>query len=204
VTTFYLIRHAQRSGDQHLLTGRLPGFSLTDEGRDQAERLARHLASESITRVFSSPMERAQETAGPIARQLRLAVQVLPAINEIDAGRWSGHTFGELDAGDEQWRRFNRWRSLTRIPGGESATEVQARFTSEMLRLQELYPADGIVLVSHADPIKIALAWALGAPLDFYDRLEIGLGSVSVVTLNEAAPKVLRLNESPPHGTARK
>ena len=58
--------------------------------------------------------------------------------------------------------------------------------------------AEGIVLVSHADPIKIALAGFLGAPLDFYDRLEIALGSISVVALGDGGAKVLGVNETVP------
>lgn len=194
MTTFYLIRHAERAGDQETLVGRKAGFPLSAHGRDQAARLGRHLGQEPIAHVFSSPVERARETAEAVARALGLIVGILPGLHEIDAGTWSGKTFRELDAGDARWRRFNRLRSLTRIPGGEAMVDVQARFVGEMLRLHEQFPDEGIALVSHADPIKIALAAFLGAPLDFYDRLEIGLASFSVVSLDDGGPKVLRLN----------
>jgi broad specificity phosphatase PhoE len=196
VTTFFLIRHAERTGDQDLLAGRTPGFHLTATGREQATKLARHLAAEPIRHVFSSPMERARETAEPLARQLGLVVEVLPAIHEIDSGQWTGQLFRELDAGDATWRRFNRVRSLTRIPGGESMVEVQARFINALLELHQTFPDDDIALVSHADPIKIALAAFLGAPLDFYDRLEIGLASVSEVALDHGGARVRRINDT--------
>jgi broad specificity phosphatase PhoE len=203
VTTFYLIRHAQRAGDQSMLAGRIPGLSLTVTGREESERLARRLSREPITQIVSSPIERALQTAEPLARILGLTVAICPAMTEIDSGSWTGRTFRELDASDVQWRQFNRMRGLTPIPGGESMVEVQARFVGEMLRLRELYPNDAIACVSHADPIKVALACFLGAPLDFYDRLEVGLGSVSVVTMDEGGPKVLRLNEAAPAISAR-
>lgn len=198
MTTFYLIRHAERIGDQGLLVGRKAGVALTARGREQAARLARYLAHESITHVFSSPMERTRETAEALASQHRLVVEILPGLHEINAGEWSGKLFRELDASDARWRRFNRLRGLTRIPDGETMVDVQARFVGEMMRLHEQFPDGGIALVSHADPIKVALAACLGAPLDFYDRLEIGLASVSIVTFDEAGPKVLRLNASAP------
>jgi probable phosphoglycerate mutase len=196
VTTFYLIRHAQRSGDQAMLAGRMPGLHLTTTGKMEAVRLARHLTREPISQVLSSPIERACETAEPLARLLGLVVGVTPAITEIDCGAWTGRTFRELDAGDVQWRQFNRLRGLTGIPAGETMATVQARFMGELLRLREAYPDHGIALVSHADPIKVALACFLGAPIDFYERIEIGLASVSVVTIDDRGPRVVRLNET--------
>jgi probable phosphoglycerate mutase len=196
VTTFYLIRHAQRAGDETMLAGRAAGLHLTSTGRAQAEQLARYLAREPIAHVLSSPIERARETAEPLARARGLVVDISPAITEIHAGAWTGRTFRELDAGDSQWRRFNRLRSLTRIPGGEAMADVQARFVGEMLRLCDAFPDEAIALVSHADPIKVALACFLGAPLDFYHRLQIDLASVSVVAFDDCGVSVRRLNET--------
>lgn len=198
MTTFYLIRHAEREGDQAMLAGRMPGLHLTAHGRVQAARLARHLAREPIEHILSSPLERTRETAEPLAAARGVNVGISDAIGEIEAGRWTGRMFPELDASDEEWRRFNRFRSGTRIPGGESAIAVQHRFVGEMLRVRNQHPNTGVALVSHADPIKIALACLLGAPLDFYDRLEIGLASVSVVTVDDWGAKVLRLNDRVP------
>lgn len=194
MTTFYLIRHAERSGDQTLLAGRIEGLHLTTVGREQARRLARHLATEPIHHVFSSPVDRAQETAAFVAEPHHVTVALSTAITEIDSGAWTGSTFGQLDQ-VQTWRRFNRFRGTTRIPNGETMVEVQARFVGEMLRLRDTFPDDTIALVSHADPIKIALAHFLGVSIDLYDRFEIGLASVSVMTLGDGDAKVLRLNE---------
>lgn len=198
MTTFYLIRHAERTGDQGMITGRREGFHLSTRGKTQAERLARMLGREPIAHIFASPLERTRETAAPLARELGLVVQNLPAIGEVDAGAWTGKSFRELDASDVRWRRFNRLRATTPIPGGETALAIQARFVGEMLQLQERFPEDGVALVSHADPIRIALACVLGAPLDFFDRIEIDLASVSVVAMDEAGAKVLRMNVTAP------
>lgn len=202
MSTFYLIRHAERSGDPQMLAGRLEGYPLTAVGRMQADRLAQHLGREPIAHVFTSPVQRARETAEALARRFGLEANVSIAFGEIDAGAWTGSRFPQLDADDEQWRRFNCFRSGTPIPGGETMVGVQSRFVGEMLRLREAFPDDGIALVSHADPIKIALACFLGASLDFYDRLEIGLGSVSVVALEAWGAKILRLNDTAREGPA--
>lgn len=199
---FHLIRHAERAGDQQLLVGRNPGVHLTAAGRAHAEQLARMLAAEPITRIYSSPLERARETAAPLARARGLTVGTLDAIGEIAAGDWTGRTFPQLDAESERWRQFNHFRSGIRMPNGESAVDVQARFVNAMLRLRDEFPSDGIALVSHADPIKIALACFLGAPLDLYDRMEISLGSVSVVRLENWGAKVLQLNWLPDRAPA--
>jgi broad specificity phosphatase PhoE len=174
----------------------MAGVHLTDAGKAQAERLARRLAHERIQHVLSSPIERALETAAPLARERGLSVEVCEALTEIELGAWTGRTFAELHAA-EQWRQFNQFRSGTLVPGGESMVQVQARFVGEMLRRRDESPDEGFALVSHADPIKIALATFLGAPLDFYDRLEVSLGSVSVLTLDRWGAKVMRLNEVP-------
>lgn len=198
MTTFYLIRHAERAGDQEAFVGRTPGVHLTDRGRRQAEWIARRLAENRLDRVFASPLERARETAGPLARAWSLPVEVLPEIGELDAGAWTGARFPQLDVEDPTWRRFNRLRSLTPIPGGEAPLAVQARIVGEMVRLHAAHPEGSIALVSHGDPLKFALACLLGMPLDFHGRLEVGLGSVSVVALDDAGPRVLRLNETSP------
>jgi probable phosphoglycerate mutase len=169
---------------------------LTPNGRGQAERLARHLASEPIQHLLSSPIDRARETAAPLAQERHLTVEITEAVTEIDAGAWTGKTFAELDQTD-RWRQFNRLRGATLIPGGESMVQVQERFVGEMIRLRDMFPNGAVAIVSHADPIKVALACFLGAPLDFYDRLEISLGSVSVMTLDSWGAKVLRLNDVP-------
>jgi probable phosphoglycerate mutase len=197
MATFYLIRHAERTGDQDRFVARTAGVHLTEAGRAAAERLARHLSRAPIAHVISSPLERTRETAEPLARQKRVPIHMSEAIGELDAGAWANRTFPELEAADERWRQFNQFRSGTRLPGGEAAVEVQARFVGEMLRLRDAFPHDGIALVSHADPIRIALGYFLGTPLDLYHRIEISLGSVSVLNLDGWGAKVLRLNDVP-------
>ncbi len=194
MTTFYLLRHAEKAADDGVLAGRTPGIALSATGRGQAERLAQRLAPAPITRVYSSPMQRTRETAAALAQAKNLSVEISEPLGEIDAGEWTGKRFAELDGGDARWRNFNRFRGGTPIPGGESAVTVQARFVNEMIRLRAAHSGEHVALVSHADPIKIALAHFLGAPLDLYGRIEIGLASCSVLQLGDDWAKVLCLN----------
>lgn len=196
MTTFFLIRHAQRDTADDLLPGRASGVRLTEKGRAQAERIAAILAERRIERIFSSPLERAMETAAPLARCTGLQVEVAPGLNEMDFGEWTGRTLQEL-APDSVWRAFHRFRSGTRIPGGELATEVQQRFVDALLRWRDLFPEKRIACFSHADPIRLALIHFMGAPLDFFDRIEIDVGSISTLALAEWGPRIVRLNELP-------
>lgn len=189
MTTFYLVRHAEKDGPPGFLSAEQPGFGLTEAGRRQAERVAEALAAEPIRRVVSSPLERARLTAAATAERLGLAVELSDAIGDLDYGAWTGHTAESLQD-DAAWRRFHDFRSGHRIPGGELLLEVQARFVSEMLRLRDESPHSGLALFSHADPIKLAVAHFAGVPLDVFTRLEIDPASLCVVTLDDREPRI--------------
>ncbi len=194
-TTFYLIRHAAHGLLGHKMAGCMSGVCLSDAGQAQAAQLAERLSSVPLSAIYSSPLERAQETAAPLAAKLNLPVQTCPAILEINYGDWTGLTFEELYARPE-WKAYNEFRSGTRIPGGEMMLEAQTRAVAQMQALCLLHPNQQIALVSHADIIKGALAYYLGMPLDLFLRLEISPASVSILTLNEFGPRVLRVNDT--------
>jgi probable phosphoglycerate mutase len=195
MTTFYLIRHTERSGDPQQLAGRQSGVVLTDAGRAHAERIAHVLAQHPIARVFCSPQERAQQTAEPLARRRGLRAEVSRAIDEIDFGEWTGKTFAEL-ALDKRWLCFNQDRGKTAAPRGESLAAVQVRFVEALRLWRDMYPENEIAVVSHADPIKLALAHFSGLPLAEFDRFEIGLGSISMVEVDHRGGRVRRCNDS--------
>jgi broad specificity phosphatase PhoE len=196
MTTFHLIRHGERDTPPGFLPGHAPGIRLTAEGRAQAERIARRLAAEKIDQIFTSPLERTVESATPLARLQQLTPQPAPAFIELDFGHWTGKRTDELK-GDPRWEHFNRFRSGTRMPEGESAFEVQARFVGELLRLRDAFPGQSIACFSHADPIRLALAYFIGMPIDCGERLEIRTGSISTLLLADWGARLTRLNEVP-------
>ena len=172
----------------------MAGVRLGEEGRAQAERLAVRLSRESVAAVQSSPLERARETAEPIARQFGLGVEVADAMNEIEVGEWSGTPFDEL-RDDPRWTLWNSARSVTRAPGGETMLEVQARTLAHMETLRARFADQGVVIVSHADVIKAALAYCLGLSLDGLQRFDIAPASLSTVVIGDWGAKVLSVNE---------
>ncbi|MDB6017369.1 MAG: Phosphoglycerate mutase [Pedosphaera sp.] len=193
MTTFYIIRHATNDLVGKVITGRRPGIGLNPEGRRQAEQLAKRLAREPIQIVYSSPRERAVETAVPLAKRLNLDIQISEAFDEIDFGDWTGLTFEQL-APLPKWQRWNSFRGVTRIPGGEMMCEVQTRMVMAIQGLHAEYPEQTIAVFSHGDPIRATLAYYLGVPLDLLQRIRVDPASVSIITLNEEGPEVLGMN----------
>jgi probable phosphoglycerate mutase len=196
MTTFLLIRHAQTDIAGTALAGWMGGVHLNEEGRAQADELARQLKGVRLAAIYSSPLERARETAGPLAAQLGLEIRVLKELGELDYGDWTERRFDGL-AGDAQWHRFNAMRSLARIPGGEMMIAAQARMAAALEQLRLAHGDDAVAVISHGDIIKAALAHFLGVPLDLFNRLEISMASVSVVAVEPLEVRVLMVNHRP-------
>jgi probable phosphoglycerate mutase len=194
MTTILLIRHAMNDYVGNTLVGRRPGVHLNEAGRAEAERLARRLAATPIEAVYSSPLERATETAEPLARRAALPVTVCHALSEIDFGDWTGRAIRDLED-DPAWKRCNSDRASARIPGGESMLEVQLRMIGAVEGFRDRHRGGVVAAVSHGDPIRAALTHYLGLPLDLLDRLEVQTASVSVVLLRDWGPLVLRIND---------
>jgi broad specificity phosphatase PhoE len=193
MTTFYLIRHAMNDYVGRALAGWLPDVHLNPEGREQAARLAKTLAGAGFTHIYSSPLERALETAAPLAEVTGLTIHIREELGEIRTGNWTGKTFAQLDA-DPEWRSYNQYRGGMRVPGGELLLETQARMVSEIVRLRHAHPRGKIAIVSHADPIRAALVFFLGMPIDFYLRIEVQPASFSVLSLEELGPVITQMN----------
>ena len=193
MSTLALIRHAAHDDLGHRIVGRAPGVHLSPEGVRQATALAGQLGDDLIGALYSSPLERAIETAVPIAERLALDLAVAEELNELDFGSWTGRELAELDR-IEAWRQFNRFRSSARIPGGETMVEVQARFLRLVERLCADHAGGTVALVSHGDVIRAALAHYLGVHLDLLLRIEISPASLSVVRLSPWGARVLLVN----------
>jgi probable phosphoglycerate mutase len=194
--TLYLIRHAAHALVGRVLAGRMAGVGLGEEGLQQSERLAERLADAPLEAIHASPQERARQTAAPLAARRGLAVGIAPALDEIDFGAWTGRPFAELGE-DPVWENFNRFRSGTRPPGGETMLEAQARILGFCEELRRRHPDGHVALVSHADVLKSAVLHWLGVPLDFFLRVEIEPASLTIVELAEWGPRLLLLNETP-------
>jgi probable phosphoglycerate mutase len=164
------------------LAGRSPGVHLNPQGRRQADALARRLSEASPSALYSSPLDRALETAAPLSMLTGLEVFTCADATEIDFGEWTGRSLTELES-DARWRTFNGARSREACPGGESMADVQARMLRAVRTLCTNHPGRTIVLVSHADAIRAAICGLAGIPLDLCQRIDIDPASVSTVAI---------------------
>ncbi len=189
-----LVRHGQTPTTGDLLPGRAPGLHLADAGVAQAEAVAERVAGlKRVDEVVVSPLERTRETARPIARARGLKAKVDRGLLECDFGEWTGRSLKELRRLPE-WATVQRYPSGFRFPGGESFREMQLRITAALARLVERHPGGVVVAVSHADPIKAAVADALGTHLDLFQRIVVSPCSATVISYGAAGPSVLAVN----------
>ena len=193
-TLVLLVRHGLTATTGRLLPGRAPGLHLSDEGRRQADAVARRIAAlRRVAAVYTSPLERARETAMPIARARRLVLRVDRGLLEVDIGRWTGQPIVRASRKPE-WQAVQRHPSGFRFPGGESFIEMQARVVGALGRIVARHRGQTIVAVFHADPIKAAVAHALGAHLDLFQRIAIAPASVTAIAYRAHGPVVLTVN----------
>lgn len=193
MTTFFLIRHGSCRGLGQTLWGRTQGICLDDKGKLQAQRLSERFEEVKLEAVYSSPLERAVETAEAIARAKDLEIKKNDAFNEINFGEWTEKTFDKLST-DTMWRSFNAQRSATPIPGGESFLDVQARVVKELEKLSQDHDSARVAIVSHADVIKAAVSHFAAIPIDLIDRMEISLCSVTAVAVDKESARLLTIN----------
>jgi broad specificity phosphatase PhoE len=193
MTTIFLIRHGLTDDVGRRLSGTARGVHLNAAGRQQAEQLAHRLTPVPLDAVVASPLERALETAAPIAESHGLVVESAEAIGEFGCGVWTGLEITSL-ADDEAWQRFNTMRSLTPAPSGELMLDVQRRAVGTLLDLRGRIPDGTVAVVSHGDVIRAALLFFLGMPLDFVHRLEVSPARVSILQIDSGAPRVLQIN----------
>jgi probable phosphomutase (TIGR03848 family) len=193
-TTIVLVRHGQTPTTGRLLPGQAPGLHLSDEGKKQAEAAAARIAKlKRVTAIYASPLERARETAMPIARARGLAVRVERGLMDLDVGTWTGARLDKVSKRPE-WSTVQRHPSGFRFPDGESFMEMQARMTETLAKLVERHRGGVVVAVSHADPIKAVVAHALGMHLDLFQRLNVSPGSITTIAYSDGAPMVLGVN----------
>jgi probable phosphomutase (TIGR03848 family) len=193
------VRHGATPTTGSVLPGRAPGLHLSETGRAQADTVAERIASldghGTPVAVYASPLERTAETARPIARRLGLRVRSDRGLIECDFGHWTGCKLKDLAARPE-WREVQRSPSGFRFPGGESFLEMQTRIAETLARLVSRHRGETVVAVSHADPIKAALASAAGIHLDLFQRLVVSPCSVSVLASTDAGTHVLTVNST--------
>ena len=192
-----LVRHGVTASTGIILPGRTPGLHLSERGVAQAEQVAQRLTElpRKPVALYVSPLERTRETAAPIARALRLRPQVNRGLLECDFGLWTGKKLNLL-AKKPEWRAVQHAPSTFRFPEGESFTEMQLRIWTTLERIAAQHRNRTVVVVSHADPIKAAVTYAQGVPLDLFQRTVISTCSISAIGFTNSTPIVLSVNNT--------
>jgi broad specificity phosphatase PhoE len=219
-TVILLVRHGTTATTGTELPGRAPGLHLAEAGVRQAEavaaRIARSATSENrsngqkakttkkatnatkgdkrgVAAVYSSPLERTRETAAPIAAAVGCDVQIDDALIELDVGDWTGLALKEAYKRPE-WATIQRYPSGFTFPNGESFVEMQGRMIGVLGRLRARHPGETVVAVSHADPIRAAVAYAMGTHLDLFQRIVVSPCSLTAIALSDGGPTILTVN----------
>ena len=158
-TTIYFVRHGDVENPDQLFYGRLPGFPLSERGREQAEAAARHLRSKAVRAIYASPQRRTQETGKILQSGLEQSppLHTEPLIDEIKS-RFDGATQQEMDE-----RSWNFYREVEE--DFEQPADILARMRKFIQRMRRDHQGEEIVAVSHADPIVFIWMWVLEIPL---------------------------------------
>ena len=194
------IRHGE---NDFVKTGKLPGQStgihLNERGRNQAQALGEALKEVPIKAIYSSPLERAMETAEPIAKGRNLQIIPEPDLRDADVGRWQGKSIKVLRL-TNAWKVVQQAPSRFQFPEGESFMSLQTRIVNALESMAKRHnkPKDVVAVVFHADPIKLAVAHFLGLPLDHFQRLSCDTGSLTALYIGDMGANLLKLNQRPP------
>jgi probable phosphoglycerate mutase len=196
MTILLLIRHASNDYlKANKLAGLTPGVHLNAQGQREADALARRVNHIALHAIYASPLERAIETAQAIAQCQHLEIKIRDELGETRLGEWTGKTIKELE-GTDAWKQIQTAPAEFRFPGGESLRETQARMVGAIDAIIAAHANQVVAIVSHADPIKAALAHYLKMNLNDFQRLVISPASVSVLFFNEHGATLFRLNDS--------
>ncbi len=197
VTYVLLVRHGENEWvSSGKLAGRTPNVHLNDKGRAQAEALAKYLAIQPIEAIYSSPLERCQETAEPLAQVLGMSVQIEPAVLEVDYGDWHGVDLKKA-AKSPEWAIVQHYPSTFHFPQGESLRHTQQRAIDGVERILAGHPNAVVAIFSHGDVIRTLLAHYAGVPFDLFQRLQIGTGSISTIAFFDGRPAIVNMNVVP-------
>jgi len=195
-----LIRHGEndyvKTGK---FAGRIPGVHLNERGQLEAGEIANGLKDVPISAIYSSPLERAIETAKPLAKVKRLKVRISDGLLETDIGEWKGMEVKKA-RNLPLWKVVQNSPSRFRFPGGESFQEEQTRLVTAMEKIIDSHKSDEwVAIFSHADPIKLIIAFYLGMPLDHFQSLACGPGSLSILNVDKNGAALIGLNLKPPY-----
>jgi broad specificity phosphatase PhoE len=196
VSTIHLVRHGHHALLGKQLCGRMPGVQLDELGCRQMSRCA-VLIGGAAAALQSSPQRRAQQSASILGWHFGTAVEIVPAVDELDYGDWTAMEFADLED-DARWKRWNSRRGSSRPPGGESMRALQQRVVQHLEELRLLDAGGTVVIVSHAEPIRAALLYYSRIRLDDFLSIDVAPASISTLAVDQAGIRVTSINQQVP------
>ncbi len=168
------LRHGQaKNNTERVLAGRTPGVPLTEEGVDQSEKAAKFLEEMNITTIYSSPIERAKNTAEIVGKHNSIDVRIDDRLIELDMGKFTGKPYDEIfSSHGNVFMKFYRGELEIAHNGVETFEEVKKRIRDMVDHVIDNHPDENVVLVTHMDPIKAMLSTVVSfSPENLYELI---------------------------------
>jgi len=193
-----LVRHGETDWNRsRRIQGGNSDTELNQGGWQQAESLALRLKRETVQAIYSSPLQRALDTAKAIAGYHQLPVEIEPSLREIEVGELEGMLITEVGKHLSQLLTMHsQGEELPKMPGGESLTDLQQRVWSTIQRLVAWHRDGVLVVVSHYFSILTIVCSVLNLPLTQIGRLRLNPGSISILTIDEEATRLILFNDT--------
>ena len=194
----FLIRHGVNDFTGKRLVGRKPGVHLNEKGREQACLVAESLKIVPFRKIYSSPLERAVETAEPLAQESSKEIIILGSLAELDFGDWTGKSLRNL-------HKLPDWKLLLtdpewRFPGGESLPEVRNRVREMITEVtSKAGKKDRIAIFTHGDVIRLSVEYLLGMEIGGFHHLHVDTASLTIIEYHDGKSRLLGLNLQPPY-----
>jgi len=190
----YLIRHGQTDFIGKILCGNLPGIHLNKIGLQQAKKTADYLYKQPIKTIYTSPMERACETAAALTNVSGIEANKQEFLREINFGDFQGKESDYLLA-HSAWQNFVKKPSLFEFPGGESVVNAQARITKGLDWISQHHDEDDqVVCFAHCEILLLAVCSCLMLSPDYMHRLTIDPANISLINWSKEHRKLMFLN----------
>jgi probable phosphoglycerate mutase len=168
------LRHGQaKNNTERILAGRTPGVPLTEEGVDQSEKAAKFLEEMNISTIYSSPIERAKNTAEIVGKHNSIDVRIDDRLIELDMGKFTGKPYDEIfSSHGNVFMKFYRGELEIAHNGVETFEEVKKRIRDMVDHVIDNHPDENVVLVTHMDPIKAMLSTVVSfSPENLYELI---------------------------------
>jgi probable phosphoglycerate mutase len=197
MTVILLTRHGHVQGIKPECFRGRADLLLTEEGRTQAQLLAKRIARRWLARcIYTSPLSRCVETGASIAETCNIPSIPLSGLNDLDYGTWQSLTYAQ--AREKNPDLFAKWFAAPHsvaFPRGESLQEVAARTAAALRSILSEYESDTVVIVGHDSINRVILTQLLDLPLSSYWKLVQDPCCINEIEINNAAVRVKRMND---------